>query len=220
MVCPCALTDTPTDGPAMPPKVRVRPAAAAQRRPKVRVKRREYNERSLARRAAIALLNGLAESVGVRKVPKKSAASTVEALVRRLEPRCQADGLPERLREAVERFLQNGGTLTAAVLPPEEHGGADEGAPPPVSRHRLLEPGFRIKSKAFMMTFNNKEFSDETWPAFLAWTKRRRQELGARRWAACWEESENATAAGGRKVFHFHAYLWWTDGTGARREFE
>ena len=75
------------------------------------------NVRSLARRKAVQLLNGLANELGVKRATSKSASAGVEALVRRLEPRCQTGSLPTRLRDAVS-FLDNGGHFVSAVLPP------------------------------------------------------------------------------------------------------
>ena len=151
------------------------------------------NARSLRRREAVSLLNGLAVEVGLKKVPVKALASRVEALVRLLDPRCQAGALPARLRSAVGVYLGNGGAFAAAVLPAcaraaaaeDAHCDADGDAPPPMARHRLLEAGFRLESKAFMLTFNSGSFVRETWPVFLEWVKERRGALGARRWAAC-----------------------------------
>lgn len=189
------------------------------------------NARSLRRREAVSLLNGLAVEVGLKKVPVKALASRVEALVRLLDPRCQAGALPARLRSAVGVYLGNGGAFAAAVLPAcaraaaaeDAHCDADGDAPPPMARHRLLEAGFRLESKAFMLTFNSGSFVRETWPVFLEWVKERRGALGARRWAACLEESLNAHSSSSScavappRVYHAHAYFWWTDGVGLRR---
>ena len=125
----------------------------------------------------------------------------MKAFARRLEPRCQAGDLPARLRDAVLMFLSNGGVFYSKVLPASPGDGpdalaaddadADCEAPPPLLRHKLLEQGFRLVAKAFMMTFNSRTFSAATWPGFLRWVKERRHLLGARRWAACWELSEH-----------------------------
>ena len=189
--------------------------------------RSSYNARSLQRRSAVGLLNDLAETVGVKKVTKRTTSQQVEAFVRRLEPRCQAGDLPALLRDAVLMFLSNGGVFYSKVLPASPGDGpdalaaddadADCEAAPPLLRHKLLEQGFRLVAKAFMMTFNSRTFSAATWPGFLRWVKERRHLLGARRWAACWELSEHAMAGAGGDVFHGHAYLWWTDGVGLRR---
>jgi hypothetical protein len=189
------------------------------------------NARTLRRREAVSLLNGLAGEVGLKKIPVKTPANSVEALVRLLDPRCQAGGLPDRLRSAVSVYLDNGGAFSATVLPACARTAAADGAncdvdcdaPPPMARHRLLEAGFRLESKAFMLTFNSASFVLETWPVFLEWVKERRSALGARRWSACLEESLNAQpfssscAVAPPRVYHAHAYFWWTDGVGLRR---
>ena len=131
----------------------------------------------------------------------------MERLVRFLDPRCQDGDLPGRLRAATESYLSNGGVFSAPVLPavagaPHEASvgldgvarDGDSDPPPPLLRHRLLEPGFRLKSKAFMLTYNSATFTEETWTEFLAWVKQTRRTVGARRWAACFEESKNASA--------------------------
>ncbi len=195
------------------------------------------NARSLQRRKAVQDLNALAKEVGAKTVKAKSASVAVEALVRRLEPRCQSGDLPERLRAAATIYLDNGGVFSTAVLPPvsaappadasatarpgDSH--IDPDTAPPLLRHRLLEPGFRLKSKAFMLTFNSKAFTEATWPLFLSWVGRKCRELGARRWAACLERSENSQQRSGpgivadAPVYHTHVYFWWTDGEGLQR---
>ena len=131
-------------------------------------------------------------------------------------------------------YLDNGGHFSTAVLPAssalpasssgatasEEACDADCDPPPPLERHRLLEPGFRLNSKAFMLTFNSRSFVVETWPVFRSWVLDKRRELGARRWSACVEEPGHAqpgTHSHPATVYHLHAYLWWTDGVGLRR---
>jgi hypothetical protein len=183
--------------------------------------------RSLARRKAVQLLNGLANDLGVKRGTSKSASAGVEALVRRFEPRCQTGSLPTRLRNAVVSFLDNGGHFVSAVLPPAPvalptaaatatpacDAEIDADIHPPLLRHRVLEASFRPKSKTSMLTFNRRAFIEATWALFLAWLKDTARELGARRWAACLERSENAqrsAAAESRAatpVYHTHAYL-------------
>ena len=189
------------------------------------------NARNMGRRDAVRLLNALAGEVGFRKLRVKSAAKDVEAFVRKLDPRCQDAGRPERLRRAVEAYLGNGGSFSAPLLalpcgvPPasvlEAPDGEDGDAPPPLTRHRLLDTGFQLNSKAFMVTYNSRSFTETTWLSFLGWLREKRRSLGARRWAACLEVSEQTSSAAGAvcatKVFHTHAYLWWTDGQGLRR---
>ena len=134
------------------------------------------NARSLARRKAVQLLNGLANELGVKRATSKSASAGVEALVRRLEPRCQTGSLPTRLPDAVVSCLDNGGHFVSAVLltapvalptvaataTPARDAEIDADIPPPLLRHRVLEAGSRLKSKALMLTFNSRASTDAT----------------------------------------------------------
>ena len=104
----------------MPPKAK--PAAKAA--PKWSA---ASNARGMRRRAAVALLNGLAEEVFVKQVRRKAPAGTVERLVRLLETRCQDGGLPGRLRAAAAAYLDNGGCFPTPLLPAAA---AAEGAEP------------------------------------------------------------------------------------------
>ena len=185
------------------------------------------NDRNLRRRAAVALMNGLAREVGVRPIRVKSKNVGVERLVRLLEARCQCGDLPARLRAAAASYLAAGGVFSTPLMPstvgPDDADGDgvdghDGDAPPHVQRHRLLEVGFQLNSKAFMLTYNSASFGEATWPAFLAWVRGKRKELGASRWAACLEKSEHASGGAAAPArCHMHVYLWWTDGVGLRR---
>ena len=89
-----------------------------------------------------------------------------------------------------------------------------------VQRHRVLDAGFRLEWKAFMLTFNGLAFNEATWPEFRDLAKSKSKDLGACRWAACIEKTEDAAAAcasAGLDRHHLHAYFWWTDGVGLRR---
>jgi hypothetical protein len=181
------------------------------------------NARAKARREAVSSLNRLAQDVGVKSIKVKADSAAVEKHVRLLDGRCQSGDLPARLRAAVEAYVSNGGRFSVPVslLPPDDAAdgsdaadcgdGGEDGPLSCLSRHRVLDDGFRLESKAFMVTYNSRSFTLDTWPEFLAWVKDQRRRLGFRRWAACLEES----AAPG--VYHAHAYFWWTDGVGLRR---
>ena len=136
--------------------------------PKVKQWNDASNARTLRRRGAVRLLNGLAEELGAKPVKLKAPSIAVEALVRVLDPRCQTDGFPARLRSAVTKYLDNGGKFSAPLLPATAAAAAtvegtmcdtDGDAPPPLTRHRLLEDGFRLESKAFTLTYNSRSFS-------------------------------------------------------------
>ena len=100
------------------------------------------------------------------------------------------------------------------------YAGDDAYAPeevPPVPEtlplHKLLDPSFRIQSKAFMLTYNSDTFAPPTWAAFRARVRHLAKHFKARAWAANLEESLQA-APGPTPRFHVHAYLMWTDGAG------
>eukprot|EP00973_Karenia_brevis_P094231 12421409-Karenia_brevis.AAC.1 len=93
---------------------------------------------------------------------------------------------------------------------------ASSDLPSPVRSHRVLQPGFSLKSKAFMMTFNSAAFALATWTRFEAWVKQKRSALGARAWSACLEETLHGQGDKDQQ-FHLHAYLLWTDGVGVHR---
>ena len=94
---------------------------------------------------------------------------------------------------------------------------ADDSDVPLLPRHRVLQPGYILKSKAFMLTFNSHTFTRDTWTAFESWVKRKRKELGARAWAACVEVSIHSEATQHGPRYHLHCYLFWTDGVGLFR---
>ena len=162
----------------MPPKARRvrRPAP----KPKAKAWVQTSNARQRERRTALALLNELADDVGVRKIRAKSKAVAVEQFVRILEKRCHTDDRHERLRAAVELYTENGGVFsvpleTAPDIPSytdmQEDGECSD--IPHVQQHRVLQAGFRIKSKAFMLTFNSLTITMETWPAFRKWVRQK-----------------------------------------------
>lgn len=188
-------------------------------------------ERQLRRRTALFGLNKLSEELqlGVALLlGKETSAAVVTRRVKLLEPRCQQDDLPRRLRKAVEAWKNNGGKLTCELLPPLQcsspsqapeqtttleptTGRADSALP----LHKVLDSGFRLRSRGFMMTFNSKDFTRDTWPAFCSHVKQLCELLKARGWAANWEQSLEASSVGESTRFHGHGYLFWTDEIGA-----
>ena len=220
-------------------KAKAKAKAQAHSRVRRRVRRRQFasaNKRQALRRDAIRELNHLGKELlsGALHVPVKTVLATdprVERLVRALEPRCQTPELATRLRAAVLLWIDNAGTLCRAVAP---EAGAPADAPPPegepdsaaeeqrepapaIPKHRVLQPGYTLKSKAFMLTYNSENFSRGTWTAFCRCIKRWRRLLGARWWAACLEESVHAQAPARAGRYHLHAYLYWTDHVGIFR---
>ena len=173
------------------------------------------------------LLNGLAEELQLGVGPlrvKETKPSVVTRLVRLLESRCQDGNLPARLRAAVEQWQNNGGKLTRDVLPPATDAGgasqADSDRDDTVSllpRHRVLDPGFRLQSKAFMLTYNSVNFTPELWTAFRNHMVKLHRALKSRAWAANWEQSLEAAGSANRPRFHGHGYMMWTDEVGLNR---
>ena len=174
------------------------------------------NGRQAQRRAAVGLLNKLAGEVGVPKVPVKAGANKVLTLVRELDRRCLDGGTSVCLRAAISAYHLNGGVLPVQLRPEPADDSAQPSQAQLLQRHRVLDEGFRLQSKAFMLTYNSKEFTVGTWQRFLTWVKATARKLHARHWAACLEESQHARAGTPAPVYHTHAYLWWTDGKGVR----
>jgi len=194
----------------MAPKAKAkREAAKAQEaKQKGKERARRSNHRQTRRRHAVADLNRLAHEFGLEPVPVKAPCDVVENLVRALDKQDLDHDFALQIREAAELYVSNGGRFGVQLGPIPEP--ATSGALAQLQRHRVLQSGFTLKSKAFMLTYNNRAFSPGTWTEFLPWVVARANELGALRWAACLEKSEHARA--GRDVYHTHAYLWWTDG--------
>ena len=192
----------------MPPKGRGRPSAKAKAAAKrLRVK----NTRRSSRRLACQSLNDLARALHVADAKildgKNPLAEDVEALVRILERRVHTPEQTATLRTATEKYLGNGGTFSVPLLDEEEV------LPPAVPRHRLLQPKFELKSKAFMLTYHSSRFSLSTWAGFETFMKTLKKKLGARAWSACLELTLHATDNSSEK-FHLHGYLLWNDGIG------
>ena len=177
------------------------------------------NRRQLMRRRAIKQLNMLCDErlLGTLRIPSKVVVATdtrVERLVRALEPRCQSALLAARLRAAAREWVANGGCLSRPLVADD---GGDEDGPEELGLplHKVLQPGFTLRTKACMLTYNSKNFTRATWAAFMAWFRPLCKKMHVHRWSACLEESvhaERATSKGSR--YHIHAYLYWTDGVG------
>ena len=131
----------------MAPKGRPRARAKAQA-PARRVA--SSNVRRGRRREAVRALNELCSEVGLGHAvvdAKAAEAATVKGLVRLLERRDLSGGRLDRLRTAAKAFLDNGGVFAAEVA-------TAASTAPFVLRHKVLAPGFKLKSKAFMATYN------------------------------------------------------------------
>ena len=203
----------------------------------------KVNQNKFKRKDAVKQLNVLADELGLEQtqVPLKDLTATeskVEKLVRVLEPRCSTAALNARLRAAVQQWMNHSGFLSQPMTPAPSQpptqgpqmashaadsmaGSATDSTPDSspndhsvISQHKVLQPGYILKSKAFMLTFNDVGFTEDSWPPFLAWVKMKHKELCSRAWAACLEISEHAQVTALGKRYHLHAYLYWTDGVG------
>ena len=191
----------------MAPKQAMRRAKA---RPKARGPQwvRRSNNRRQLRAEACKVLNALANEVGVESqqlLLRGSECDAVERLVRLLEARATQPGQLQRLQQAASQWQANGGVFSLHTLAEEVAG------PACVARHRVLERRFELKSKAFMLTYNGRIFTQECWPEFRDFIAALKGRLGARAWAACLEASLHSSDAG---RVHLHAYLLWNDGVG------
>ena len=137
-----------------PKTARAKGIAAARAR--ADTARRRKNAKRGVRRATLSELNALAEETGAaaaRVDGRTAQAAEVERAIHVLQLRCQQPQLANRLRSAVERWIDNGGQLQATLT-----AAPDLSSPSAVLRHRVLLPEFRLQSRAFMLTYNHKGF--------------------------------------------------------------
>ena len=216
-------------------------ASAAQARPAPPKVRRRADRRQAARDISLA-----ASAAGLQPLPRHASAAAVRKLV--VEARARLAGRPEAdvLEAAWKQWAPRSGDAahgaaaaaggeeeTASGGAGEEEGGdGDEGQDGVL---RLRPAGaFRVRSHAFMLTFNSRSLTQEVWPAFRAWVAERQKSLGARAWAAAIEQSCHAApsraAAGSQAsegaaasadsgakeedIVHLHAYLYWSNRKG------
>ena len=104
------------------------------------------NSRQAQRRSAVRQLNVLAGELGVRQVSVKGSSERVENLVCELDRVCPDAEVAARVREAAAMFVRNGGTLSVRLQQEQED--ANDMPLTLVQRHRVLEDGFRLESKA------------------------------------------------------------------------
>ena len=93
--------------------------------------------------------------------------------------------------------------------------------PSAIYHHKVLLTGYRLESKAFMLTYHSRGFTLESWQGFRDFCERTARRLGATAWAACLETSVRAPPGAlpepqTRTRYHTHAYYLWDDGEGVR----
>ena len=174
------------------------------------------------RRAAVKEINRLLKDLSLDELlltPKSVEVNALGRALRVLEKRCVDRA---GLRAAVEKWCSNGGKLPGGITLAEDAVEAmsdDEENNPLVPGHRVLKATYELKSKAFMLTYNSRAFTPETWSNFRSFIEALHAKLGSRAYAACMEESlHQALGAGNsaQKRYHAHAYFLWTDGVGYR----
>ena len=166
------------------------------------------------------LFNELALEFGVGTLSCRPSASAVTELWRSV---CE-EALPqhmEKLAEARAMWLDHHGTgqLPEDLMP-------DSGTAPSqldigelLEGHRMVtdpkDAGrpqaklFRLKSKAFLLTFNSKDFcgTETLWSTFRDWINGQVKRTHAIQWSAAMESSSHSTRTG---TVHLHAYFSWT----------
>ena len=166
------------------------------------------NARRDRRRDACRALNQLANELGVGQAAvgaKGASGAEVDRFIRLLERRVLSDGQLERLRAAAKAFADNGGELASEVV------AEDNSTSPFVPKHRVLASFFKLKSKAFMLTYNSRGITMASWEPFRKFVVELAKTWGARAWAACLEKSLHSETP---DLHHLHAYLLWSDGVG------
>ena len=202
-------------------KAKAKAKATFVRKQQVKLK----NDRLTARRKALQSINSLLGALSLSELALKSKHVDMYKLgraLRVLEKRC-ADRLA--FRSAVEAWKNNGGKLPAGVrlvdVNEVEVLADDEESAPLVRGHKVLKATFELKSQAFMLTYNSRNFTAATWAPFRAHMKALHAKHGSKAWSGCIEESLHASQIADAEPssrIHTHGYLLWTDGVGYRSE--
>ena len=167
------------------------------------------------REAAIRALNAVAHDLGVKQISCRPVAGEVVKLWERVCKVATADH-HDALETARAGWLEHngGGALPESML----HGGVVDSNSDMVNNHRTLlatpakgkkkKIGFRLQSKAFMLTYNSQTFQagQAFWDGVLAWVKDRAATHGATEWSAALELSTQSSTAG---RVHIHVYFSW-----------
>ena len=199
---------------AMQQRARVR-AAAKAKADKLKNREQKKVRNKLRRREAIRVLNTLAATVGVNELRGKDVPwQKVERLIGILDGRCQEDEQRVSLRDAAEKWVACGGQLTHGLSAPSSL--SEDTTPAAIPHHKIIEKGFRIRTHAFMVTYNSSQITKQTWAPYEQWFRALARSLGAHAWAACLEESLHTSGAGPR--YHLHGYLLWKGGDGFVRK--
>ena len=168
------------------------------------------NERRSGREQALKVFNTLASEHQLQLLSMRASTNAIEELYKQLCQRVTQEQV-KRLSDAREAFCSNrGAVLDVALLPSHQQRGQDapEDATGALEQHRTLviKKNFRLRSKAFMLTFNNILFaaSFETWCACVAWIMKKVTEYKARFYSAAMESSLSSVMPG---RVHLHVYF-------------
>ena len=170
-----------------------------------------------SRDSAVKSFNEIAGSLGVEQLqPRPSSAKITEiwsALCEEAEPHQYED-----LKGARDMWVANHGDRDLTENPAAVDANDVEQASDLLEVHRTLCDGtppnarkkkeFRLRSKAFMLTFNSVKFYGDasTWETFMAWVRERAKVAHATQWSAAMEKSLHS--ADERRV-HLHVYFSW-----------
>ena len=181
----------------------------------------EKTKRRNSREQAVKLLNALAVALGVDAIPLRSPAEDVAEHYENLCEHGTAEHV-EKIAEARTLWVSNGGgelnedsllALAGSRDNEVEDATSDfPGGEEPVKGHHRVHTAsrkeFRIRARAFMLTFNCLLFvADQAlFLEFEQWLEERRKRFGATCFSACMEESTQAVEEG---RVHLHAYLSW-----------
>ena len=175
----------------------------------------DKSARRIERAAAVRRFNVLAEEFGIDQVPARPSVDEDQALYASLCEVVPAERVQE-LASPRGQWCDNGGDeldeALLAVLSAAEDDLPEGNNPLPAHKFVASVPGraFRLKSKAFMLTFNSESFevgpSDELWAQFCSWVVDRAWVHNATHWSATIEKAGRV---------HAHAYFSW-HGAGAR----
>lgn len=174
--------------------------------------------RRAGRGAAIRAFNALASEFEVEEVVSRATGAQVRDLYVSV---CKAvpGERAEEVADARRQWCTNGGEDLDESLLPDAGPSCDDDdddlpdGQPPLEKHRYLSAAvgrqFRLKSKAFMLTFNSSAFDqvspDKLFESFREWVIERAAKYGATSWSATAELASRT---------HLHAYFSW-QGPGA-----
>ena len=164
-------------------------------------------DRRVEREKALKQFNALASEFAEAPVIMRCSAEEAAELYGSLAAAMPKDRRPE-LIEAAKLWTSNGGKGEFPTW--EEEADWETGEDQALAAHTSLTEGkgFRLRSKAFMLTFNARVFtmSEALWNEFQEWVEKKLKEFGGAYWSATLEQSLHSDDEG---RIHLHCYLSW-----------